>query len=116
MIIQMSEEPKKPLDKENLQSLNIMGDVYYTNFNKKYMKRQPWKQPDLNLVISFIPGTIREILVKEGDRVKQDQKLLVLEAMKMMNTIQAPFDGKIKSIKINIGDCIPKGTVMMELE
>ena len=67
-------------------------------------------------MISFIPGTIRQVLVKEGDTVNTDQKVLVLEAMKMMNTIYSPLTGKIKSLKVVIGDCIPKGTLMIEIE
>lgn len=101
---------------KELKQLNIMGDIYYTTFTKKYEKRQPWKKPDKKAVISFIPGTIRQILIKEGDTVSENQVILVLEAMKMMNTIYAPFAGKIKSIQIKVGDRIPKGQLMVEFE
>jgi biotin carboxyl carrier protein len=101
---------------ENLKKLTVQGDTYHTTFNKKYENRKKWIKPNKNEVISVIPGTIREVLVKEGDKVNTTDKLLVLEAMKMMNTIYAPVKGKIKSLHVSVGDCIPKGTLMIEIE
>jgi biotin carboxyl carrier protein len=44
-------------------------------------------------VLSYIPGTIEEVFVKEGSRVKKKAiKLLLLEAMKMMNIIEVPME------------------------
>jgi biotin carboxyl carrier protein len=99
-----------------LQELNIHGDIYYTTFTRKYENRQHWARPNVKEVISYIPGTIRQILVKEGETVKAEQKLLVLEAMKMMNTIYSPLTGKIKSVLVKEGDRLPKGTVMIVFE
>jgi biotin carboxyl carrier protein len=102
--------------KEDLKKLTVQGDTYHTTYNKKYENRKKWIKPNKNEVISVIPGTIREVLVKEGDKVSLSDKLLVLEAMKMMNTIYAPVKGKIKSLRVSVGDCIPKGTLMIEIE
>jgi biotin carboxyl carrier protein len=111
---------KKPKTSEgegsNLQKLDIHGDIYYTTFTRKYKIRQHWKKPNDKEVVSFIPGTIRQVLVKEGETVKAEQKLLVLEAMKMMNTISSPLSGKIKPVKVKVGDRLPRGTVMIEFE
>ena len=60
-----------------LQELVVHGGIYFTTFTKKYENRQPWSIPDVRKVISFIPGTIRQILVKEGDTVQAEQKILV---------------------------------------
>ncbi|MCI8368826.1 MAG: biotin/lipoyl-binding protein [Clostridia bacterium] len=46
-------------------------------------------------VLSPFPGLIKKILVNDGDTVKKDQPILVLEAMKMDNDITAPCDGKV---------------------
>ena len=102
--------------KDDLKKLTVQGDTYLTTYNKKYENRKIWVKPNKNEVISVIPGTIREVLVKEGDKVNISDKLLVLEAMKMMNTIYAPVKGKIKSLRVSVGDCIPKGTLMIEIE
>ena len=101
---------------ENLKKLTVQGDTYHTTYNKKYENRKKWIKPNKKEVHSVIPGTIREVLVKEGDRVKVADKLLVLEAMKMMNTIYAPVKGKIKSLHVRVGDSISKGTLMIEIE
>ena len=46
-------------------------------------------------VLSPFPGLIKKILVSDGDTVKKDQPIIVLEAMKMDNDITAPCDGKV---------------------
>jgi biotin carboxyl carrier protein len=51
--------------------------------------------------------------VKEGDVVKRGQKLMVLEAMKMENVIEASADGKIISIKANKGDSVLEGAPLI---
>jgi biotin carboxyl carrier protein len=114
----MTEKKAGPVQdkKEDLKKLTVQGDTYLTSYNKKYENRKKWVKPNKNEVISVIPGTIREVLVKEGDKVNISDKLLVLEAMKMMNTIYAPVEGKIKSLHVSVGDCIPKGTLMIEIE
>jgi biotin carboxyl carrier protein len=99
-----------------LKELVIQGSTYYTTFTRKYLRRQNWVKPDKKKVISFIPGTIRQVLVKPGENVKTDDKLLIIEAMKMMNTIQAPMTGKIKTVFVKEGDCLPKGTILVEFE
>ena len=99
-----------------LKELVIQGDTYKTRLTKKFMSRQKWIKPDKKKVMSFIPGTVRQVLVKQGDRVKAGDKILVLEAMKMMNTIYAPLSGYIKSVLIKEGDRLPKGSVMIEFE
>jgi biotin carboxyl carrier protein len=101
---------------EELKKLTVQGDTYLTTYNKKYENRKVWIKPNKKEVISVIPGTIREVLVKEGDKVNTSDKLVVLEAMKMMNTIYAPAKGTIKSLHVSVGDCIPKGTLMIEIE
>ena len=64
-------------------------------------------------VASPLPGVILELCVKEGDAVKSGQKLLVLEAMKMENVIEAPDNGTVKSIKVNKGDSVLEGAPLV---
>ena len=66
-------------------------------------------------VSSPLPGVILEISVKEGDTVKNGQKIMVLEAMKMENVIEATADGVIKSIKVAKGDSVMEGTVLLTI-
>ena len=83
---------------------------------KKFKNRKVWEAPNPNNIISYIPGTIIELNVKPGQKVKQGELLLRLEAMKMQNRIDMPFDGIIKSVNVNVGVKIPKNFLMIEIE
>ncbi len=67
-------------------------------------------------VIAPLPGNILQVLVKEGDSVKKDDKLLIYEAMKMENKLLAEKDGVVKSIKVGPGDSVLQDDVLIELE
>ena len=62
---------------------------------------------------SPLPGVILEVLVREGVSVKMGQKLLVLEAMKMENNIEADKAGKVTSILKQKGDSVMEGDVLI---
>jgi len=61
-------------------------------------------------------GVILEILVKEGDKVAEDDELLILEAMKMENPIYAPSNGTVKEIKIKKKDGVEVDQILIVLE
>ena len=58
---------------------------------------------------SPLPGIILEISAKVGDKVKVGQTVMVLEAMKMENAVEANADGTIISISVNVGDSVLEG-------
>ena len=62
---------------------------------------------------SPLPGIILEILVKEGDTVKAGQQVLVLEAMKMENSIQTDREGIVEKINRSAGDSVLEGDVIL---
>lgn len=66
-----------------------------------------------SVIKSPLPGVILEINVKVGDTVKSGTKLLVLEAMKMENTIASDNDGKVLEIKVNKGDSVLEGAELL---
>lgn len=95
----------------------ILDDVKYkTLYTKKYEKRKPWEPADPKKLKAFIPGTIRKVSVKNGAKVKHNDMLLILEAMKMKNVILAPFDGRIKMVHVKEGDSVPKNGLLVEFE
>ncbi|HOO08740.1 MAG TPA: acetyl-CoA carboxylase biotin carboxyl carrier protein subunit [Cyclobacteriaceae bacterium] len=61
-----------------------------------------------------MPGLIIDLKVKAGDEVKAGDPLLVLEAMKMENILKSPGDGKVKKVKIEKGNSVEKGQVLIE--
>jgi biotin carboxyl carrier protein len=65
---------------------------------------------------SPLPGTIIDICCKAGDAVNKGQKILVLEAMKMENVINADRDGVIKEVKVNKGDVVLEGADLLIIE
>ena len=67
-------------------------------------------------VKSPLPGVILDIKVKEGDTVKKGQTVIILEAMKMENNINAHKDGKVVEIKVKQGDSVLEGTDLIIIE
>jgi biotin carboxyl carrier protein len=100
---------------ENLKSLNINSTLYKTRISKKFENRKPYEPANPNLVFSFIPGTITEILVKVGDSVEKGTDLLVLDAMKMQNRLKSGTNGKVKKINFKKGDRVSKGEILVEI-
>ena len=67
-------------------------------------------------VKSPLPGVILDIKVNVGDSVKKGQLIVILEAMKMENSINADRDGKITAINVNKGDSVLEGTDLVIIE
>lgn len=64
---------------------------------------------------SPLPGTILDVMVREGDTVKVGQRLMMLEAMKMENNIDADRDGTVVSVKVRKGDSVLEGDVLITI-
>ena len=63
-----------------------------------------------------MPGTVIQVLAKEGDSVKHRQPLIVLEAMKMETPIVSPYDAVVKCVHVAEGDRVAGGALLVELE
>jgi acetyl-CoA/propionyl-CoA carboxylase biotin carboxyl carrier protein len=61
-------------------------------------------------------STVVKLAVAAGDKVVEGDQILVLEAMKMEQSISSPRDGVIKAVKVSIGETVPSGTVLIEFE
>lgn len=66
-------------------------------------------------VVAPLPGTINEIKVKVGDKVNAGDTVVVLEAMKMQNNIDAETSGTITSINVNKGDAVMEGDTLVTI-
>jgi pyruvate carboxylase len=62
-----------------------------------------------------MPGMVTEIAVSPGQEVKEGDKLVVLEAMKMLTTVSAPADGTVKSVLAGKGDQVDSGDLLVRL-
>ncbi|MCU4188536.1 acetyl-CoA carboxylase biotin carboxyl carrier protein subunit [Flavobacterium sp. HXWNR29] len=70
----------------------------------------------VNAIKAPMPGLILEISVEVGQTVKENDPLLILEAMKMENSFLSPRDGVIKSIAVEKGNAVDKGQLLVEFE
>jgi biotin carboxyl carrier protein len=101
---------------ENLKNLNIDSSLYKTRLSRKFLNRKPYKPANPKMIMSFIPGSVLDILVKKGQNVKKGDDLIILDAMKMQNIMKCNIDGTIKKILIARGDKVSKGTILLELK
>lgn len=73
-------------------------------------------QKGLQTVTAYMPGKVVALLVEEGAEVKSGQGVVVLEAMKMENEIQAEADGVIRRILVQSGQAVEGGDPLFEIE
>lgn len=102
--------------KENLETFHIEGGKFKTQLTDAFKNRAPWTRPDEKLIQAYIPGKILKIFVKEGQKIRAEAKLLILEAMKMKNIVVSPVSGIVKKILVKEGDQVPKKTILIEIE
>tara|TARA_Y100000768_G_scaffold386177_1_gene373948 strand:+ start:76 stop:576 length:501 start_codon:yes stop_codon:yes gene_type:complete len=92
--------------------IHLDGRIHVVNLHEIGYSNQ--KQSEGSLVAPM-PGTIIEILVKKGQRVRKGQSLMVMEAMKMEHKIQSPKDGEVLSISNEVGQKVDMGAVLVEI-
>lgn len=80
------------------------------------MKYEKKEGRNLPAVVASMPGRVIEIKVKVGDKVEHGQEVCVIEAMKMQMAIKSNQNGVVKDIKVAVGQSVPKGAVLIELE
>ena len=67
-------------------------------------------------ITSPMPGSILDVKVNVGDKVKFGQTLAILEAMKMENDIPATVDGEVAEIRVKKGDVVETDSVLIVLK
>ena len=66
-------------------------------------------------VTTSMPGTVVDVLVKEGDTVNAGDPVLIIEAMKMENEVQAPVGGTVNQVNVKKGDSVNPDEALMEI-
>lgn len=81
------------------------------------------EEDDYNKIISPIVGTFYssssedgEPFIKSGDTVKKGQIIGIIEAMKIMNDIESPFDGVIESVNVENGQMVEYGQLLCRIK
>jgi biotin carboxyl carrier protein len=102
--------------KENKEGrLTIDHTSYSTNISRRFAERKPYSPSEPGRIMSFIPGTITEVFVTEGDEVQAGDEVVILDAMKMKNRLKSHISGRVLSVNVKPGDRVAKGTVLVEI-
>ena len=97
-------------------NFSIKMDQGHSINSSKKRKRGGSKRKLSGKISSSIPGKIVSLNVKLGDIVKQGQVVMILEAMKMQNEIQAPLSGEIIEINCLSGESIEANMPLIVIE
>jgi biotin carboxyl carrier protein len=62
-----------------------------------------------------MPGQVLRILVQKGQKVKTGDPLVVLEAMKMEQTIRTTINGRVQSVLVKAGQAVAPGQMLVEI-
>ncbi len=101
---------------DKIVKLIIDDTDYQTTLTKKYLQRKKYSAPDPDLISAYIPGTIIELYVKAGDRVKKGDLMFILEAMKMKNNVHAHRDGTLEAVYIQRGVQVAKNQQLLRFK
>lgn len=118
---------------DNIASVEVNGVAYKVEMEKKVV--EPAAKPVVKRVApaagsavaakpatkkggvkSPLPGVILDVKVNVGDEVKKGQTVIILEAMKMENNINADRDGKITAVNVKTGDSVLEGTDLVIID
>lgn len=78
-------------------------------------EKQEAVEAGVSAVRAPLPGTINDIKVTVGQAVKKGETVVVLEAMKMENNIDADRDGKVQEVKVQKGDTVMEGAILITI-
>ena len=107
--ISIGKQTKKPLAVKPVAA-PVQGEA-----PKSEQTIQPVKAGEGNKVVAPLPGTIVSIPVKVGDAVAVGDTVVVLEAMKMQNNIEAENAGTITSVMVSQGDSVMEGAILVTI-
>ncbi|MEA3480285.1 MAG: acetyl-CoA carboxylase biotin carboxyl carrier protein subunit [Bacteroidota bacterium] len=102
--------------KDKYQYINIDNIKYKTHLTQKFIRRNIYEEKDPRKVLAFIPGTIKKVFVTQGKKIKEGDKILILEAMKMNNIITSPQGGTVKEVTAKQGKIVAKNELLIEIE
>jgi biotin carboxyl carrier protein len=105
-----------PAEEKVFDSFLIDDFTYETLLTEKFKNRKFFQEADPKKILAFIPGKIKKVHVKKKSKVKEGDILLVLEAMKMNNSIFSPMKGTIKEVYVTAGLSVSKGALLVEFK
>ena len=73
-------------------------------------------QTGSNQIIAPMPGMVAEVLVSESQKIDAGQAVIVIEAMKLFQTLLAPKEGVVKAIRCQAGDAVESGAILIAID
>ncbi|NDF12035.1 MAG: acetyl-CoA carboxylase biotin carboxylase subunit [Proteobacteria bacterium] len=77
---------------------------------------KPKEEPETPGIVAPISGLVVEVKVKDGDKIKEGQDVVILEAMKMENVLSAQKDTEVKKVHFKAGDSVQAGQMLIEFK
>ncbi|MDD5170194.1 MAG: biotin/lipoyl-binding protein [Syntrophales bacterium] len=99
--------------------ININGTTYLVQDADALARNGTRKRSSKELpqeITPPMPSVVERIMVAEGDLVEKGQSVIVVSAMKMEATLQAPFKGKVLKINVAEGDKVMPGQILVDIE
>lgn len=118
---------------ENLARLEVNGTPYNVELHRQIKASKtptlvrpairPQVSPDIQKreggsshpILAPLPGSITKLMVGKGDIVEKGQLLLIMEAMKMENQVLADRTGVVENLRVQQGDAVLQGDIIMEI-
>lgn len=113
---------------ENIATVEVNGETYKVEMEKEEEPAKPVPMPVIQpaakkadvstktIVKAPLPGVIREVKVNVGDKVKDSQTVVILEAMKMANNIDTEAAGTVVEVCVQPGQPVMEGDSLVIIE
>jgi biotin carboxyl carrier protein len=103
---------------EGKRYIFIQGEQYIIEPSKKTKGKATAEASEHGekSICAPMPGRILRILVKPGEKVRKNQSLAIVEAMKMENEIKSPFEGVVKKINFKENQMVDTEEPILDLE
>ena len=109
---------------ENIAEVTVNGESYKVEMEpepepekKKVVVKPVAQQENTNDAVKApLPGVVTEVKVAVGDEVKKGDTVIVLEAMKMANNLEANKDGKVTAVLVKVGANVMEDTPLVVIE
>jgi len=95
--------------------LRIDDTLYETEIPEGFRRKKFVGMPDPYHIRAIIPGTIIEIRAKKGKKVNAGEVVLILEAMKMFNEVEAGVNGRVAEVSVAPGEVVEKNQLLIRI-
>jgi len=113
------------INQNDNDSLEVMTTGFAYNYEvktatssllEKFVRQSGKGKNKVNGIVAPMPGMVVKVNCKVGDQILENDKLVIVEAMKMENALGSPLSGTVKKINAIEGKAVDKGSVLIEIE